>query len=67
MLGQLIRKEILDQILGLRFVILTAIGVAVIWLSLYDGYAYDLDRLEDYRLAQATTEARIQQLLVADS
>ena len=66
MLGHLIRKEILDQILGLRFVILTAIGAMVIWLSLYDGYAYYRDRIEDYRLAQATTEARVQQLQVAD-
>ena len=39
MLGQLIHKEILDQILSLRFLILAAICAFAIWLSLYDGYA----------------------------
>lgn len=52
MLGHLIRKEILDHISGLRFLILSAVGVLAIWLSLYDWYAYYLDRLRDYRFPQ---------------
>ena len=67
MLGHLIRKEILDHISGLRFLILSAVGALAIWLSLYDGYAYYQDRLMDYRFAQAMTEERIRQLMVADN
>ena len=63
MLGHLIRKEILDHITSLRFIILTSIGVVVIWLSLYDGYAYYRDCLREYRLAQVAGEERIQQLM----
>ena len=66
MLGHLIRKEFLDQILGFRFLMLAGLGACVIWLSLYDGYAYYRDRLKDYRTAQATAEARILQLKEAD-
>ena len=66
MLGHLIRKEMLDQILSLRFAILSTVGALVIWLSLYDGYTYYQDRLRDYQLAQAATQERIQQLMVAD-
>ena len=36
----LIRKEILDQLLSMRFIILSTIAALTIWLSLYDGYAY---------------------------
>ena len=39
MLGRLIHKEISDQILSLRFMILAAIGAFTIWLSMYVGYA----------------------------
>ena len=35
----------------------------MIWLSLYDGYAYYRDCLRDYRLAQATIEERLQKLM----
>ncbi len=52
MLGHLIRKEILDQILGLRFLILATLGALVIWLSLYSGYTYYQARLSDHRQAQ---------------
>ena len=55
MLGHLIRKEILDCILGLRFLVLSALGALIIWLSLFSGYAYYRDRIGDYRLAQAAT------------
>ena len=57
MLGHLIRKEILDHILSLRFLILSGIGALVIWLSLYSSYSYYQERLSDYRLAQAATFA----------
>lgn len=66
MLGHLVRKEILDQILSLRFLILSGIGALIIWLSLYDGYAYYQARLKDYRLAQAATEQRMQQIAAAE-
>ena len=61
MLGHLIRKEILDQLLSMRFIILSAISALAIWLSLYDGYAYYQDRVRDYRVAQTMTEERIAQ------
>ena len=61
MLGQLIHKEILDQILSLRFMILAAIGAFTILLSLYDGYANYVFRLEDYRSARTMTEDRLRQ------
>ncbi len=67
MLGHLIRKEILDHLSSLRFLILAALGSLVIWFSLYDGYAYYRDSLTDYRLAQTTTEDRIRQITVADN
>ncbi len=64
MLGHLIRKEVLDHLLSLRFLILSALGALVIWLSLYDGYAYYQGCLKDYRLAQATTEERVRELVM---
>ncbi len=66
MFGHLIRKEILDHLLSVRFLILTGIGALTIWLSLYSGYADYLARLRDYRLAQAGTEQRIRQIEEAD-
>ena len=66
MLGHLIRKEILDQILSQRFLILSAIGTLVIWLSLFSGYTYYQESREDYRRAQQATEERIRQIMVAD-
>ncbi len=59
MLGHLIRKEILDHISGLRFLILSGIGAMVIWLSLFSGYTYYQDRLRDYRAAQKATEETV--------
>ena len=66
MLGHLIRKDILDHILSLRFLVLSVIGSLTIWLSLYDGYAYYRVRLEEYRLAQVTKEERIKHLESAE-
>lgn len=66
MLGHLIRKEILDHILGFRFLILSLLGSLIIWASLYDGYAYYCERLEDYRQAKVETKVRIQQIMVSD-
>ena len=67
MLGHLIRKEILDHILSLRFTILSSLGAIAIWLSLYSGYVYYHACLKDYQLAQVATEDRIRQLMVADN
>ena len=67
MLGHLIRKEILDHILSLRFLILSGIAALVIGFGLYDGYATYRERLREYHLAVAATADRIQQLEVADS
>ena len=63
MLGHLIRKEILDQLLSLRFIILSAIAASAIWLSLYDGFGYYQDRVRDFRAAQTMTEERLQFLV----
>ncbi len=57
MLGFLIRKEILDHISGLRFLILSVLGAWIIWLSLFSGYGYYQDRLRDYRVAQTAANA----------
>ncbi len=65
MLGHLIRKEMLDHILSLRFLILSAIGALVIWLSLFSGYTYYQGRVRDYRMAQVAAEDRIRQMVDA--
>ena len=62
MLGHLIRKEILDQLLSRRFIILSTIGGLAVWLSLYDGFCYYQDRVKDFRLAQTMTEEQITHL-----
>ena len=67
MLGHLIRKEILDHLLSLRFMILSAIGALMIWLSLFSGYAYYQARLNDYRKAKASAEDRIREMVVAEN
>lgn len=66
MLGHLIRKEILDHVSSLRFLILSILGALIIWLSLFSGYTYYRDRIEDYRVAQGATEDRLQQIMAAD-
>ena len=66
MLGHLIRKEILDHISGLRFLVLAVLGALTIWLSLFSGYTYYRERLQDYRLARAATGERIRQIAAAD-
>ena len=66
MLGHLIRREMLDQVLSFRFLILSAVAALVIWASLFSGYVYYLTRLEDYRTAQTATEERIQELMADD-
>jgi hypothetical protein len=60
MLGHLIRKEILDHLLSLRFLILSGIGALIVWLSLFSGYTYYQGCLRDYRLSQTWTESHIQ-------
>ncbi len=67
MLAHLIRKELLDHISSLRFLILSAIGTLVIWLSLYSGYLYYQNSLKDYRLAQAATANRIREIDAAEN
>ena len=62
MLGHLIRKEILDHLLSPRYLILSACGALIIWLSLYSGYAYYSDRVTDDRIARVRTEERIRQM-----
>ncbi len=67
MLAHLIRKELLDHISSLRFLILSAVGTLVIWLSLYSGYLYYQNSLKDYGLAQAATANRIREIDAARS
>ncbi len=62
MIGHLIRKEILDQLLSPRYLILSACGALIIWLSLYSGYVYYSDRVTDDRIARTRTEERIRQM-----
>ena len=45
MLAHLIRKEILDHLLGHRFLALASIGVLAVSLSLLSGYQYYQERL----------------------
>ncbi len=63
MLGHLIRKEILDHILSLRFLILTALGAVMIWICLFVGYTAYRDGLRDYRLSRTLTESHIRYLI----
>ena len=65
MLTHIIRKEILDQLLSLRYIILSSLGALAIWLSLYDGYSYYQARVRDYQFARMVTEERFQQILGA--
>ena len=62
MLRHLVRKEFMDQVLSLRFLILTVLGSLIIWLSLYSGYRFYQDYLEEYRLSRAWTDRHIQHL-----
>ena len=62
MLGHLVRKEVLDQLLSLRFLILTAIGASLIWFSLADGYAAYQEQLKNYRTGQLSLDERYSQL-----
>ena len=66
MVSHLVRKEILDHLLSLRFLILAAIGAITIWLSLFDGYCYYSDRLADYNTGEAMTRERMKQLAESD-
>lgn len=67
MLGHLIRKEILDHLLSLRFMILSAVGALIIGLSLFSGYDYYRDSLKDYRLSQSWTENQIRERVKSDN
>ena len=58
----LIQKEILEHILSLRFLILAIVGALAIWISLYDGYSYYTERVDDFRSAQAGTDLRLRQI-----
>ena len=62
MLIHLIRKEILDHILGHRFLALLGIGVFAVSLSLLSGYQYHQERLDDYRNAQKLRDLRLKQI-----
>ena len=64
MLRHLLHKEILEHLLSLRFIILSALGGMVIWLSLFSGYEYYRECLRDYNLAQAVSEERLREIVV---
>ena len=55
-LGHLIRKEILNHLLGLRFQIVGGLGALIVALSLLDGAAYHRRNMESYGIAQAATQ-----------
>lgn len=62
MVLHLLRKEILDRILGLRFLILAVLGSFLILLSLYDGVSYYRARVADDRAARSATTERIRNI-----
>ena len=62
MVYRLLQKEFLDQILSYRFIILTALGSLIIWLSLYDGYTFYQESVDEYRAGQSAMNERIQQI-----
>ena len=66
MINHLLRKEILDQFLSLRFLILAALAWLVVGVGFYDGIAHYRSSVNAYREAQTATEERIQQLRDAD-
>ena len=67
MLAHLIRKEILDHILGHRFLALPGIGVLAISLSLLSGYQYYQERLSDYQTSQKLRDLRLTQIAESQS
>lgn len=56
---RLINKEIRLHILSYRYMVLLAVSTVGIWSCLYDGHAAYVERLSEYRAAQAATEARL--------
>ncbi len=60
MLGHLIRKEMLDHLLSLRFIILSGVGAAIVWVSLFSGYVFYQGCLKEYRRSQVWTESNYQ-------
>jgi ABC-type transport system involved in multi-copper enzyme maturation permease subunit len=66
MLAHLIRKEILDQILSLRFLVLSLIGAVAIWLSLASGLTFYRTQVRDYRASQALSDQHLRHLAEAD-
>ena len=67
MTAHLVHKEILDQIVSHRFLILTGVGALIIWLSLCRGYTHYQSQLRDYHTAEVVKAGRLKQLAVADS
>ncbi len=62
MVFHLIRKEFLEQMLSFRFIVLSAMGALAIWVCLYSGYNHYRERVDDYRMAQAATKERIEEI-----
>lgn len=58
----LIHKEVRLHILSHRYLVLLAVSAMGIWFSLYDGYAGYVERLKEYRAAQAATEDRLEEI-----
>ena len=63
MFFHLVRKEILDHLQSPRFLVLAALGAAMVWLSLISGTIYYQDQLRDYHTAQRGTEKRLDELI----
>ena len=60
MLQTLVRKEILDHLLSRRFLVLSAIGSLLIFLSLFSGYRYYQTRLLDYRSVESLAQQQVE-------
>jgi len=66
MLGHLIRKELLEHLLSLRFLILAGLTFLFTIFSLGDGALYYNRALADHRAASQATDARIRQIVAFD-
>ena len=63
MLRHLVLKEVTDQFLSLRFLILSGVSCVFTWFGLLNGALQYQEALGEYRLAETVTRERINQLV----
>ena len=62
MFGHLLRKEILNHLHSIRFLVLGCIGAAIVWLSLFSGYGYYRESKLDFDQGRILTENHVRYL-----